>query len=71
MMIITYHYLLITKSRFGRRRSIFAFLQPPTLPQCLSDNPLKLPVGAAKLIGCPFLEGIHRCSIYTQDKAFG
>ena len=47
------------------------FLHPPTLPQRLSDNPLKLPVGAAELVGCPFLKGLHRRSIYAQDKAFG
>lgn len=54
--------------QFFRRRNIFSFLHPPTLPQSLSNNPLKLSVSAAKLIGCPFFNGIHCLGIYTQNK---
>ena len=61
----------ILRFSFLGRRRIFSFLHPPAFPQRFSDNPLKLPVSAAELISCPLLKGIHGCSIYTEDKAFG
>lgn len=50
---------------------LLGFLHPPTLPQGLGDNPLKLPVGATEFVGCPFFNGIHCCGIHTEDEAFG
>ena len=54
------------------RRSIpclsgFLF-QPAALSQRFCNNPLKLSVCTAKLIGCPFFNGIHCLGIYTQNK---
>ena len=41
---------------------------PTALSQRFGNNPLKLSVGTAKLIGCPFFDGIHCLGIYTQNK---
>ena len=44
------------------------FGQTAGLAQRLGDDPLQLTVGGAELVGCPFLNGIHRVAIDTQDK---
>lgn len=47
------------------------FFQPAALPQRFGNNPLKLPVGTTKLIGCPFLDSLHCIRIQSQDETFG
>ena len=49
----------------------FSFFQPAAFPQRFGNNPLKLPVGTTKLIGCPFLDSLHCIRIQSQDETFG
>ena len=44
--------------------------QAPTLAQCLIDDPLQLSVGGAKLVGRPFLHGIHHLGIHAENEIF-
>ena len=41
------------------------------LLQRLGNDPLQLAIGRAELIGCPFLYGSHRLSVYTQNETLG
>lgn len=50
---------------FSARGLLF---QPATFLQSFSNDPLKLSVGTAELVGCPFFYRIHRVRIYPQYK---
>ena len=63
-------YFWFVMIRDGLFPVVCSFGEPSAFAQCFMYNPLKLSVGASEFIGCPFLYGVHRFRIYSQDKAF-